>query len=64
MTKDTIHKDILIIGAGMAGLTAALYAGRLNASVLVLETASLAARLPMPQASKITRAFPVSVATI
>lgn len=37
MTKDTIHKDILIIGAGMAGLTAALYAGRLNASVLVLE---------------------------
>lgn len=53
MTKDTIHKDILIIGAGMAGLTAALYAGRLNASVLVLETASLAARLPMPQASKL-----------
>ena len=38
MTKDTIHKDILIIGAGMAGLTAALYAGRLNASVLVLES--------------------------
>lgn len=37
MTKDILHKDILIIGAGMAGLTAALYASRLNASVLVLE---------------------------
>lgn len=35
------HKDIevLIIGAGMAGLTAALYAGRMNRKVLVLENA-------------------------
>ena len=30
-------KDIVIIGAGMAGLTAALYAGRMNLSVLVLK---------------------------
>jgi len=35
--KKQIQKDIVIIGAGMAGLTAALYAGRMNLSVLVLE---------------------------
>ena len=37
MTKDKIHKDVIIIGAGVAGLTAALYAGRMNLNVLVLE---------------------------
>lgn len=37
MEKKHIHKDIVIIGAGMAGLTAALYAGRMNLDVLVLE---------------------------
>ncbi|MBQ7516187.1 MAG: FAD-dependent oxidoreductase [Schwartzia sp.] len=35
--KKHLHKDIVIIGAGMAGLTAALYAGRMNLDVLVLE---------------------------
>lgn len=39
MIKKRIHKDVVIIGAGMAGLTAALYAGRMNLSVLVLENA-------------------------
>ncbi|MGP1408282.1 NAD(P)/FAD-dependent oxidoreductase [Selenomonas sp.] len=39
MAKETIQKDIIIIGAGMAGLTAALYAGRMNFSTLVLENA-------------------------
>lgn len=39
MVKERIHKDVVIIGAGMAGLTAALYAGRMNLSVLVLENA-------------------------
>ena len=29
--------DIIIVGAGPAGLTAALYAGRSNKKVLVLE---------------------------
>ena len=29
--------DVVIIGAGPAGLTAALYAGRSNLSVLVIE---------------------------
>jgi len=37
MEKTRIYKDIIIIGAGMAGLTAALYAGRMNMDVLVLE---------------------------
>ena len=37
MAKIREHKDIIIIGAGMAGLTAALYAGRMNLDVLVLE---------------------------
>ena len=35
--KERIHKDVVIIGAGMAGLTAALYCGRMNLSTLVLE---------------------------
>jgi len=39
MTKEIKKKDVIIIGAGMAGLTAALYAGRMNLSVLVLENA-------------------------
>ena len=37
MAKEQIHKDIVIIGAGMAGLTAAMYAGRMNLDTLVLE---------------------------
>ncbi|MBQ7498008.1 MAG: FAD-dependent oxidoreductase [Selenomonas sp.] len=37
--KECVKKDVVIIGAGMAGLTAALYAGRMNLSVLVLENA-------------------------
>lgn len=39
MTKERRTKDVIIIGAGMAGLTAALYAGRSNLSTLVLENA-------------------------
>ena len=37
--KERLKKDVIIIGAGMAGLTAALYTGRMNLSVLVLENA-------------------------
>ena len=37
--KEKRQKDIIIIGAGMAGLTAALYAARTNLSTLVLENA-------------------------
>ena len=35
--KTQEHKDVVIIGAGMAGLTAAMYCGRMNLNVLVLE---------------------------
>ena len=37
--KKIIQKDIVIVGAGIAGLTAALYAGRMNLDTLVLEDA-------------------------
>ena len=37
MAKETLRKDVIVIGAGMAGLTAAMYVGRMNLSVLVLE---------------------------
>ena len=37
--KERIHKDVVIVGAGMAGLTAALYCGRMNLDTLVLENA-------------------------
>ena len=56
MAKETVAKDVVIIGAGMAGLTAALYAGRSNLSTLVLENELVGGRLPMPQALRITRA--------
>ena len=45
MAKEIKKKDIIIIGAGMAGLTAALYAGRMNLSVLVLENALIGGQI-------------------
>jgi thioredoxin reductase (NADPH) len=39
MAKERRQRDVIIIGGGLAGLTAALYAGRMNLSVLVLESA-------------------------
>jgi thioredoxin reductase (NADPH) len=37
MAKDTIHKELVILGSGPAGLTAAIYAARANLKPLVVE---------------------------
>ena len=43
--KERVHKDVVIIGAGMAGLTAALYCGRMNLDTLVLENAIIGGQI-------------------
>jgi len=43
--KERIHKDVIIIGAGMAGLTAALYCGRMNLDTLVLENSLIGGQI-------------------
>lgn len=48
--------DVIVLGAGPAGLTAGLYAGRARLSTLIIEKARMAARLPSPMKLKITPA--------
>lgn len=45
MDKTSVKKDVVIIGAGMAGLTAALYAGRMNLDTIVLENAIIGGQI-------------------
>jgi thioredoxin reductase len=37
MTQETIHREVVIIGTGPAGLTAAIYSGRANLNPLVVD---------------------------
>src|SRR5678816_1708623 len=37
MDKETIKKDVVILGSGPAGLTAAIYAGRANLKPLLID---------------------------
>lgn len=45
MKKETRYKDLVIIGSGPAGLTAAIYASRAKLTVLVLENATVGGQI-------------------
>jgi thioredoxin reductase (NADPH) len=48
MTKQTLHRDVVIIGSGPAGLTAAIYAARANMKPLLIDAPPNAAKQTVP----------------
>ena len=44
MAKDTLHRDVVIIGSGPAGYTAAIYAARADLSPVVIAGLSAGVR--------------------
>jgi len=55
--------DLIIVGAGPAGLTAALYAGRARLKTLVLEKTGIGGRILMSESIENFPGFPEGIAT-
>src|SRR3989442_969244 len=48
MEKQTLHRDVVIIGSGPAGLTAAIYTGRANLAPLLIDAPADAEKQTAP----------------